>query len=101
MSTDLSSIIQKVRRIVLAYQRSHVPFPLTWTGETEKRIDARKHELSHVITATLRAHPMLHYFQGYHDIVQVVLLVLGAEAAIPAVARLSLLRIRDVSLPHG
>lgn len=42
---------------------------------------------------------MLHYFQGYHDIVQVLLLVLGVNAAIPAVARLSLLRIRDFMLP--
>lgn len=42
---------------------------------------------------------MLSYFQGYHDIVQVLLLVLGADAAPPAVARLSLLRIRDFMLP--
>ena len=42
---------------------------------------------------------MLHYFQGYHDIVQVLLLVLGVNAASPAVARLSLLRIRDFMLP--
>ena len=42
---------------------------------------------------------MLHYFQGYHDIVQVLLLVLGIDAAAPAVARLSLLRIRDFMLP--
>ena len=42
---------------------------------------------------------MLHYFQGYHDIVQVLLLVLGIDAAAPAAARLSLLRIRDFMLP--
>ena len=42
---------------------------------------------------------MLHYFQGYHDIVQVLLLVLGVNAAIAAVSRLSLLRIRDFMLP--
>lgn len=47
----------------------------------------------------LRRHPTLHYFQGYHDIVQVLLLVLGADAAIPAVERLSLLHIRDFMLP--
>jgi len=52
-----------------------------------------------VIIKVLRAHPMLHYFQGYHDIVQVLLLVLGADAAVPAVARLSLLHIRDFMLP--
>jgi len=42
---------------------------------------------------------MLCYFQGYHDIVQVLLLVLGEHAAPPAVARISLLRIRDYMLP--
>lgn len=39
------------------------------------------------------------YFQGYHDIVQVLLLVLGEDAAVTAVAHLSLLRIRDFMLP--
>jgi hypothetical protein len=67
--------------------------------ESDKRIDARKQELSNVITEVLRRHPLLCYFQGYHDIVQVLLLVLGAEAAPAAAARLSLLRIRDFMLP--
>ena len=42
---------------------------------------------------------MLCYFQGYHDIVQVILLVLGTEAAFAAVESISLLRIRDYMLP--
>ena len=42
---------------------------------------------------------MLCYFQGFHDIVQVFLLVLGPAQAIAAVAHLSLLRIRDFMLP--
>ena len=42
---------------------------------------------------------MLAYFQGYHDIVQVFLLVLGVDQAPKAVAYLSLLRIRDFMLP--
>lgn len=42
---------------------------------------------------------MLCYFQGYHDIVQVLLLVLGEQLAPSAVARISLLRIRDYMLP--
>ena len=62
-------------------------------------MDERKHQLSEVITAVLRQHPMLCYFQGYHDIIQVLLLVLGADAAELAAARLSLLRIRDFMLP--
>lgn len=42
---------------------------------------------------------MLSYFQGYHDIVQVFLLVLGVDDAAPSVSHLSLLRIRDFMLP--
>ncbi|WPG97380.1 Hypothetical protein R9X50_00015500 [Acrodontium crateriforme] len=83
-------------QVQLDVNRSFVYYP---EGETGSRKDARKSELSHVITTVLRQHRTLHYFQGYHDIVQVLLLVLGADAAIPAVARLSLLRIRDFMLP--
>lgn len=67
--------------------------------ESEKKLDIRKQELSSVITQVLREHPMLCYFQGFHDIVQVFLLVLGLEQAPNAVAHLSLLRIRDFMLP--
>lgn len=53
-----------------------------------------------VITAVLRRHPQLCYFQGYHDIVQVFLLVLEkTECAVAAVTHLSLVRIRDYMLP--
>ncbi|KAK0276048.1 GTPase-activating protein gyp8 [Friedmanniomyces endolithicus] len=83
-------------QVQLDVNRSFVYYP---EDESDKRKDLRKHELSDVITKVLRAHPMLHYFQGYHDIVQVLLLVLGADAAVPAVARLSLLHIRDFMLP--
>lgn len=51
-----------------------------------------------IIVKVLRLNPMLHYFQGYHDIAQVFLLVLGEEAAFSAVSRMSLLRIRDYML---
>lgn len=67
-------------------------------AEPEKQLNRRKQDLSHVILDVLRRHPALCYFQGYHDIVQVFLLVLGPEHAPAAVARLSLLRIRDFML---
>jgi hypothetical protein len=51
-----------------------------------------------VILEVLRRHPTLSYFQGYHDIVQVLYLVLGTHVAPHAAARLSLLRIRDFML---
>ncbi|CAK3811301.1 TBC1 domain family member 20 [Lecanosticta acicola] len=83
-------------QVELDVHRSFVYYP---ENESRQRLDARKGELSNVITAVLRQHPILCYFQGYHDIVQVLLLVLGADAAVSAVARLSLLRIRDFMLP--
>ena len=67
--------------------------------ESQVLIDRRKRELSSIITQVLREHPSLSYFQGFHDIVQVFLLVLGVERAADAVAYLSLLRIRDFMLP--
>ena len=47
----------------------------------------------------LRKHPALCYFQGFHDIVQVFLLVLGPQQATLAVEVVALLRIRDFMLP--
>ena len=61
-------------------------------------LDNRKKELSDLITEVLRRQPHLRYFQGYHDICQVFLLVLGKDSA-PAISRLSILRIRDYMLP--
>jgi hypothetical protein len=63
------------------------------TDETKR--NALKPQLSDLIVSVLRAHPSLSYFQGYHDITGVLLLVLGPNAAVEAVSRLSLLRIRD------
>ncbi|OCK86066.1 hypothetical protein K432DRAFT_377030 [Lepidopterella palustris CBS 459.81] len=83
-------------QVKLDVHRSFVYYP---NNESDKQIGRRKEELSDVITEVLRRHPSLCYFQGYHDIVQVLLLVLGADNAPPAVIRLSLLRIRDFMLP--
>lgn len=59
-------------------------------------VDKRK-ALFSLIVKLLRQYPMLHYFQGFHDIVQVFLLVLG-EQAYEAVTRVSLFRVRDYML---
>ncbi|KAF1850424.1 uncharacterized protein K460DRAFT_301456, partial [Cucurbitaria berberidis CBS 394.84] len=82
-------------QVGLDVNRAFVYYP---KNDSEKQLDHRKEELSHVILAVLRRHPALCYFQGYHDIVQVFLLVLGPHDAPAAVARLSLLRIRDFML---
>ncbi|KAF2805094.1 uncharacterized protein BDZ99DRAFT_424309 [Mytilinidion resinicola] len=83
-------------QVKLDVNRSFVYYP---NNESDKQLDKRKRELSNVITEVLRRHPILCYFQGYHDIVQVILLVLGAKHSPAAVTRLSLLRIRDFMLP--
>ena len=69
------------------------------TDEANDQKDRRKSELQDLIDSTLRRHSRLHYFQGYHDIAQVLLLVLGASGAELALPRVSLLRIRDYMLP--
>lgn len=69
------------------------------TDQSMKDLDRRKEELSNLITEVLRSQPHLCYFQGYHDICQVFLLVLEQRDRAAAVARLSALRIRDFMLP--
>ncbi|KAF2456846.1 rab-GTPase-TBC domain-containing protein [Lineolata rhizophorae] len=83
---------QYERQIGLDVDRSFVYYP---KHQTEKELAIRKGELSDLIVSVLRQNPFLHYFQGYHDIVQVFLLVLGPTASREPVTRLSLVRIRD------
>ncbi|CAG8261622.1 unnamed protein product [Penicillium salamii] len=83
-------------QVDLDVNRSFVYYPKNAPVE---ELQARKKELSNLITKVLREFPMLCYFQGYHDIVQVLLLVLGEKKALPAVAQISLFRIRDYMLP--
>ncbi|GES61554.1 TBC domain protein [Aspergillus terreus] len=82
-------------QIQLDVNRSFVYYPHCSEGE----LLSKKDELGRLITQVLRHFPMLCYFQGYHDVVQVLLLVLGGEKAAPVVARISLFRIRDYMLP--
>ncbi|KAK8159508.1 rab-GTPase-TBC domain-containing protein [Phyllosticta citrichinensis] len=84
------------QQVKLDVNRSFVYYP---NDQTDDQIALRKEELFSVIAQVLRRHPLLCYFQGYHDIVQVFLLVLGPSLAVPAITRLSLLRIRDFMLP--
>ncbi|KAL4929472.1 TBC domain-containing protein [Aspergillus undulatus] len=82
-------------QVQLDVHRAFVYYPKCLDDE----LSSKKDELSRVIRKVLRNYPMLCYFQGYHDIVQVLLLVLGEHQSAQAVARLSLLRIRDYMLP--
>ncbi|CAG8909482.1 unnamed protein product [Penicillium egyptiacum] len=82
-------------QVKLDVNRSFVYYPKA----PEEEMLKKKQQLSNLITQVLREYPMLCYFQGYHDIVQVLLLVLGEKQAVPAVAQISLFRIRDYMLP--
>jgi len=83
-------------QVRLDVDRAFVYYPEKDTEAVTKR---RRDDLYDLIARTLREHAFLNYFQGYHDIVQLFLLVLGAKAAVEPVARLSLLRTRDFMLP--
>ncbi|KAI1379324.1 hypothetical protein F4677DRAFT_408625 [Hypoxylon crocopeplum] len=84
-------------QVKLDVDRSFVYYP---NDDTQAQLDLKKSELSDLITEVLRRQPYLCYFQGYHDICQVFLLVLPPAARAAAVARLSALRIRDFMLPN-
>jgi hypothetical protein len=63
--------------------------------DDESRRTVLQTSLNSLIVSLLRKRPKLHYFQGYHDIVTVVLLTLPPELQLPCVEKLSLHRARD------
>ncbi|KAF2154275.1 hypothetical protein K461DRAFT_277381 [Myriangium duriaei CBS 260.36] len=83
-------------QVSLDVDRAFVYYP---SHDTPAQLSSRRAALTTLIVSVLRTHPSLNYFQGYHDIAQVLLLVLGLPSARSALARLSLLRIRDFMLP--
>ncbi|KAI5781466.1 rab-GTPase-TBC domain-containing protein [Geopyxis carbonaria] len=83
-------------QVKLDVDRSFIYYP---TNMSPRQLEERKRELSDLIVEVLRRHPMLGYFQGFHDVCQVILLVLGPQLAVTAVEHIALLRIRDFMLP--
>ncbi|EXJ61471.1 uncharacterized protein A1O5_11787 [Cladophialophora psammophila CBS 110553] len=83
-------------QVQLDVDRAFVYYP---KDESEQSLEQKKTELFELIVSTLRSHPILSYFQSYHDVVQVLLLVMGKRQAMLAVPRISLLRLRDYMLP--
>ncbi|OZJ06857.1 hypothetical protein BZG36_00144 [Bifiguratus adelaidae] len=55
----------------------------------------RQHELQDIIVEILWRNPKLNYYQGFHDICTIFLLVLGKEDATPAAETVALFFIRD------
>ncbi|KAK4166008.1 GTPase-activating protein gyp10 [Cladorrhinum sp. PSN259] len=83
-------------QVQLDVNRAFVYYP---NHDNEALLNLQKTQLSTLILSTLRHHSQLSYFQGYHDISQVLLLVLPPSTRYPALSHLSLLRIRDFMLP--
>ncbi|KAG4266920.1 hypothetical protein FPRO06_10475 [Fusarium proliferatum] len=83
-------------QVQLDVNRSFIYYP---ANQSDAELSLRKSELSSLITEVLRRYPYLCYFQGYHDISQVLLLVLAPTWRARVLARLSVLRIRDFMLP--
>jgi TBC1 domain family member 20 len=62
-------------QVDLDVRRSFIGFDTHGKGSR----DARRRQLSDIIVGTLRRHPALNYYQGYHDVVSVLLLVISPE----------------------
>lgn len=69
------------------------------TGASGELLKADRQALYELIVHVLRLHPSLAYFQGLHDIAQVLLLVLGRRRAVPVLEHLALTRLRDFMMP--
>ncbi|XP_007443846.1 TBC1 domain family member 20-like [Python bivittatus] len=65
----------------------------------EKQRQVLQEQLIDVILHVLRAHPELHYYQGYHDIAVTLLLVSGERVAVALLERLSTHHLRDFMDP--
>lgn len=81
------------RQVRLDTDRSFVMYPAD--DDDESRRTVLQTSLNSLIVSLLRKRRKLHYFQGYHDIVTVVLLTLPPELQLPCVEKLSLHRVRD------
>ncbi|KAJ7355351.1 rab-GTPase-TBC domain-containing protein [Mycena albidolilacea] len=79
------------RQIRLDTERSFVLYPVE--SETDK--DKLQSELNDLLVEIFRKRPKLNYFQGYHDIITVLLLTLPQELQMPCAEQLSLQRVRD------
>lgn len=80
------------KQIMLDVNRAFVHFPKDLKAK-EKTI--KQIELSKVILYSLKDHSYLHYYQGYHDICSLLLLVLGEDIAKPCAEILALYWLRE------
>uniref|UniRef100_A0A8B9RUI8 TBC1 domain family member 20 n=1 Tax=Accipiter nisus TaxID=211598 RepID=A0A8B9RUI8_9AVES len=67
-------------QVLLDVARSTPRFPPGMPAEQRRVL---QEQLAGLILHVLRAHPQLHYYQGYHDVALTLLLVLGQRRAAP------------------
>ncbi|KAK1699673.1 GTPase-activating protein gyp10 [Colletotrichum godetiae] len=84
-------------QVALDVNRAFIYYP---NHQNDTELEKNKSELSDLIVEVLRRYPYLCYFQGYHDICQVFMLVLEPPWRARLVSRLSVLRIRDFMLTN-
>lgn len=82
------SVTLKVSTVLLSFA------DLTCLDITNDELIDLQNQLHDLIIGVLVRHPELHYFQGYHDIASVFMLVLGPELALPCLERATVLRLR-------
>ncbi|GAA5928100.1 GTPase-activating protein GYP8 [Sporobolomyces koalae] len=81
------------RQVKLDIARSFINYPC---DVTDPERDALRVRLERAILTVLRKHPALQYFQGYHDIVSILLLTLDDDNLLAQTTeQMSLHRIRD------
>ncbi|KAI9306849.1 rab-GTPase-TBC domain-containing protein [Cunninghamella echinulata] len=85
---DPTQISKDVERSLYYYPQDITP---VWKAQKQQ-------ELHSMIVEVLWRNPRLKYYQGFHDICTIFLLVLGKKAGIPAVENVALFFIRDAML---
>ncbi|GBB95077.1 hypothetical protein RclHR1_02470021 [Rhizophagus clarus] len=92
MLKDIQEEHKDERQVLLDVDRSFVYYPKGISNAEKKQ---KQSELNDVIVGILRRHPNLAYYQGFHDICSVLLLVLGnKEAAIKAGENIAMFLLR-------
>ncbi|CDR99945.1 related to GYP8-GTPase-activating protein [Sporisorium scitamineum] len=83
-SRDIEQVAKDVERSFIgpAFKHLFTPSPHSDTPLPTKQ--QRRDQLSHLILTTLSRHPNLSYFQGYHDILTVLLLSLSPQPPHPS-----------------
>lgn len=79
-------------QVKLDVVRSFNSFPKNVSPEDKKDLE---NQLSRVITHVLRAYPSLHYYQGFHDICSVFILLFGEKYACKLMEPVALFYLRD------